>query len=240
MDALPAFLWGLVSGSALIIGAALGWFARASPRLIAGVMAFGSGILISAVAFDLMDEGFEAGGLVATAIGFVLGAAVYTGVSYLIEFYAQGGDDVPALQIFAGTILDGIPESVVIGLSLIGGKSIAVATVIAVFLSNIPEALSSTAGLKKAGRRAAFVFALWILVTLLSGVGAWAGYAWFDGTSAHWIALIEAIAAGALLAMIANTMIPRAFAETHQATGLVTALGFLAGFALTHGLVTGV
>lgn len=239
MSAFVALFWGLASGSALLIGAALAWFGRVHPRLVAVVMAFGSGLLISAVAFDLMDEGFNAAGLWPAAFGFVIGALLFTGGSLLVSAFARKGGkagDRTGLEIALGTAIDGLPESIVIGLSLIGGGSIALATVIAIFLSNIPEALSSTANLRKAGHGATFVFGLWAAVALMSGVFALIGFAAFDARSTGTIAFTQAIAAGALLAMIADSMIPQAFAETHQATGLATAFGFLSGFALSHGL----
>jgi ZIP family zinc transporter len=235
MSAWPALFWGLFAGSALLIGAVVAWFGNLSRTSVAIIMALGSGILISAVAFDLMEEGFRTAGLQATAVGFVVGALVYTGASYLIQRRDRRGKDAKALQVFAGSIIDGVPESVVIGLSIVAGKGVAIATVIAIFLSNIPEALAATAGLKTAGRSASFVFGLWAVAALLSGIGALAGYAMFDIEDTEARAATQAIAAGALLAMIADNMIPQAFAETHQATGIVAAFGFLAGFALSHG-----
>jgi ZIP family zinc transporter len=238
MIALSALLWGLASGSALLIGAAIGWFGKPDRRWVALVMAFGSGVLVSAVAFDLMDEGYDTGGLVPTAIGFVAGAILFTVGSYAVSLLATKGkaDEQSGLQILLGTAIDGIPESIVIGLSLIGGKSVALATAIAIFLSNIPEALSSTAEMKKGGRSALFVFGMWTAIAVMSGAFALLGYAAFDARSTNVIAFTQAVAAGALLAMIADTMIPQAFVETQGLTGLVTALGFLAGFALSHGL----
>jgi ZIP family zinc transporter len=236
MTALSALLWGLASGSALLIGAAIGWFGKPDRRWVALVMAFGSGVLVSAVAFDLMDEGYDTGGLGPTAIGFIAGAVLFTVGSYAVSRLAAQGDEQSGLEILLGTAIDGIPESIVIGLSLIGGKSVALATAIAIFLSNIPEALSSTAELKKGGRSAAFVFGMWAAIMAMSGAFALVGYAAFDARSTGVIAFTQAVAAGALLAMIADTMIPQAFAETQMLTGVVTAMGFLAGFALSHGL----
>ena len=245
-DATLALVWGLVSGSALIVGAALAWFARPSQRVVAAIMAFGAGILISVIAFDLMEEAFRHGGLFPTGFGFLAGAAIFTAGSVLLaragarhrmrSMVMDDNREDAAFAIALGTFIDGIPEAIVIGLSLIDGTGVALATVIAIFLSNIPEALSSSAGMKAAGRSAGYVFGLWGAIMLVSGVASLVGYAAFAEVPPEFVAVTQSIAAGALLALIADTMIPEAFAETRDAAGLFAALGFLSGFALSHGL----
>lgn len=241
---LQALLWGLASGGALLIGAVIGLYLPLPRRIIALVMAFGAGILISVIAFDLMDVAFQRAGILPTAAGFAAGAVVFTLIS--IELAQAGGrdrkrsrppaSDRNARTIAIGSLLDNIPESIVIGLSLIDGEGIAVATFIAVFLSNIPEALSSSAGMKASGRRTISIIALWATAMLFSGLLSLAGYSIFAGLPPEAIAVMQAAGAGALLAMIADTMIPEAFEETHSAAGLVTGVGFLVGFMLSHGL----
>ncbi len=247
-DAIAALLWGLVAGGALIIGGALGWFADLGRRQVAWIMAFGAGILISAIAFDIMDEAFTTGGLPASAGGFLLGAIIFTAGSVMIaragarhrmRSKLMGPDDDRANSagaIVLGTIIDGIPEAIVIGVSLIDGNGVALAAVIAIFLSNIPEALSSTVGMKAAGHGKRYVFGLWSGITVMSGAFSLLGYAVVSQTTPEVVALTQAVAGGALIALIADTMIPEAFAETHDVTGFVAAIGFLCGFALSHGL----
>lgn len=245
-DSVQTGLWGLLAGSALVIGAAIGYFARVSPRLVAAVMAFGSGVLISALAFELMDDAYERGGFNSTAIGFVVGAAVYTVVNVLLARKgakhrkrsdgAQPSEEEHSgsgLAIAAGALLDGIPESIVIGVSMIAGKSVGLVTVIAIFLSNIPESLSSSAGMKHAHRSAAYIFGVWTGIALISGLAAFLGFALFRHYSPEVIAFTTAIAAGAILAMLADTMIPEAFKSAHNFAGLITVIGFLAAFALS-------
>jgi ZIP family zinc transporter len=243
---VQAGLWGALSGSALVLGAALAWFATVPQRVVAGVMAFGSGVLISALSFELMNEAFEAGGFDSTSIGFLAGAAIYTGANIYIskrgakhrkrsghnkDAQPQGQD--AGLAIAAGALIDGIPESIVIGVSMIGGGTVGWVAVVAIFLSNVPEGLSSTAGMKKAGHSAAYVFSLWLGIAVISGISSLVGYTLFAGLSQEVIAATQAVAAGAILAMIVDTMIPEAFEVAHDYAGLITVTGFLAAFILS-------
>lgn len=240
-----AAFWGALAGSALLVGAVIGYFMRVPQRLIAGIMAFGSGVLISALSFELMEEAWKRGGFASTAIGFLAGAAVYTAANIAVNaFGAKHCKRSQGLQasehqqqgsgaaIAIGALLDGIPESIVIGISMLEGKGVSTVVVAAIFLSNIPEGLSSAAGMKKAGRGAGYVLGVWGGIALASSVAAFLGYAVFSDVSQGSIAGTMAIAAGAILAMIADTLIPEAFAEAHDFTGLVTVAGFLAAFGL--------
>ena len=238
--------WGLLAGAALLIGAAIAYLFRVPTRWLAGVMAFGSGVLISALSFELMDEAFQRGGILSTGAGFVGGAAVYTALNVWLSRHGakhrkRSGGQQPSeseksgsgLSIALGALLDGIPESIVIGLSLLKGGAVSLVAVIAIFLSNLPEGLSSAVGMRKAGRSAFYVFGVWGAITLASGAAAVAGFVLFDGTSAQVVAGTTATAAGAILAMLVDTMIPEAFADAHDMAGLVTVAGFLCAFALS-------
>lgn len=146
---------------------------------------------------------------------------------------SESGQAGSGLAIALGALLDGIPESVVIGVSLLGGGGVSLVAVAAVFLSNIPEGLSSAAGMKRSGRKAGYVFGVWGGIALSSSVAALLGYSVFGGLSADVIAAVTAVAAGAILAMLVDTMIPEAFEETHDYAGLVTVVGFLVAFMLS-------
>ncbi|KAF0811153.1 putative integral membrane protein [Alcanivorax sp. S71-1-4] len=246
MDMLPALLWGLLAGSSLLVGAALGWFALPSARITAAVMAFGSGVLVSAIAFELMDEALHTGGLLPSVTGFLAGAVAFTvGTLMLAARGARhrkrsagvaGAGGAAALAIALGSVFDGIPESMVIGLSLLDGSSVSLPIVAAIFLSNVPEGMSSAVGMKRAGMSKTYVFGLWSGIALLCGMGSLAGYALFDTAPVEYVAVAQGVAAGAMLAMIADTMIPEAFDGTHNASGLITALGFVTAFILSHTL----
>ena len=246
--AVQAGLWGWLGGSALVLGAAIAYLAALPQRVVAGIMAFGAGVLISAVAFDLMDEAYRQGGFDSTALGFLGGATLYTAANIYITRRGAGhrkrsGTEADARQtpsqeggglaIAVGALLDGIPESVVIGVSLLDGGGVSLVTVAAVFLSNVPEGLSSAAGMRRAGRSAAYVFGVWGGIALCSGIAAMAGAVLLAGANPEIIAATNAVAAGAILAMLADTMIPEAFETAHDYAGLITVLGFLCAFVLT-------
>lgn len=238
---LEAAFWGFVGGFALLVGAVIGLFAHTSQRTIGLVMGFGAGVLISAVAFELTQEAFRAGGTDAVAGGLALGAVGFFVGDTIID--RRGGDDRKRSSgqqdggnpgaIVLGALMDGIPESVAIGVSLLSGSGVGVAVVAAVFLSNVPESLSAATGLQKAGHSRTWILGLWVAVAAVSALAAALGYALLGDASENLVGGIQAFAAGAILVMLADTMMPEGFEQGGKQVGLVTALGFALAFLLS-------
>lgn len=234
---LEAGFWGFVAASALLVGSALGWFIRFPPKAVAYVMAFGSGVLLAALSFDLVADSLAQSGVGWVAGGFIAGAITFSLINFWLNAlevkhrkrsgHQQSAANNTGVAIAAGTLLDGIPESMAIGLLVASGGKLSLATVAAIFISNIPEALSSTAGMRRTGRSGWFMVRLWGGMAVLSGVFAIIGAAFFGSAPEHVKALITCIAAGGIFAMVVETMIPEAFAETHELSGLIAAAGFI-------------
>ena len=242
-----AGLWGLAAGGALVIGALVAWLSNVPQRVVASVMAFGAGVLISALAFDLVDEAERSGGLLPTVAGFIAGSVAYLLANLVLarrgaRHRKRSGKQQPSeheqdgsgTAIAVGALLDGIPESVVLGLSLLGGNGVGIPVLAAIFISNLPEGLSSAAGMKRSGRPARYVFGVWIGVALASGAAGLLGCLLLEGASVQVVSVITALAAGAILTMVADTMIPEAFERTHLYAGLLATLGFLTAFTISR------
>jgi ZIP family zinc transporter len=246
---LEALLWGLIGGGALVLGALIAWFVHVPRDVIAGIMAFGAGVLISAVAFDLIEEAADTGGGLPTALGALGGALAYFLGNRLLaargaQHRKRSGHEATEAQpseaelqgsgtaLALGALLDGIPESAVLGIGLISGGAVSVSMLAAVVVSNVPEGLSSAAGMKATGRTAGYVFGVWGGIALVSGLASVIGYLALGDAGPRLIALITAVAAGAILTMVADTMIPEAFERTKLWTGVITTVGFLVAFAI--------
>ena len=239
---LESLAWGLVAASSLLIGGGIALRFSISQLVLGLVMAFGAGVLISAVAFELVEEAFRQSGLLSdVAIGLFAGCAVFSIGDALID--RLGGEDRKsisgeqaggsALAIVLGIVLDGIPESAVIGLTVLEGGAVSVAMLVAVFLSNLPEAVAATSGLVAGGWRTARILGLWSGVMAVSGLAALAGYALLDGASPSVVAFVLAFAGGAILTMLADTMMPEAFAHGGRLAGVLTTVGFATAFAVS-------
>jgi len=243
---LKALCWGGFTGLALIVGSFIGYFSQLSQRTVAGVMAFGSGALLSALSFELVEKAYLKGGLLSAACGFIVGAVIYSVANYFVSRHGAKHRKRSSLvhrnkadefrnndwSIALGALIDGIPESLVLGLSLIKGGTISLVMISAIFVSNLPEGLSSSAGMKKNGKSWKLVFTIWVSIALISAVCSAMAYLFLQNLDIRVVSMITASAAGAILAMIVDTMIPEAFAETHNFAGLITVIGFLSAYIL--------
>jgi zinc transporter, ZIP family len=239
-----AFLWGLLAASSLLLGALIVQVHDPNPRLLGLVMGFGAGVLISSVAFELVDDAVDiAGGLGSTTVGFFAGAFVFFFGDILI---GRVGKYMPAdapdtshasgeaspLSIVLGAALDGIPESAALGLTLLQTGDIGVSLLVAVFVSNLPESIAATSGLLEAGWSRVRVLLLWSVIAVVCAVAAALGYVLLDDASNDAYAFVLAFAGGAILTMLSTSMMPEAYERAGRLVGLVTTLGFAVAFAL--------
>ncbi|MFX0542680.1 ZIP family metal transporter [Roseovarius sp. S4756] len=241
---VQAAFWGLLAGSALLIGATAGYFLRLPAKAASSIMAFGIGVLVSALSFDLMDEAFVVGGIWAATLGFAVGGGLYALANAVLAGAGahkrkrsdRGGATAASasLAIAIGSLLDGIPESTAIGISLLDEEGVAIIALIAVFISNVPEGLSSTVGMKAAGKSARYIFSIWAGIALACSMSGFLGYVVVGQLGPFWIAAATACAAGAVFVMLIDTMIPEAFDKIHALSGPIAAVGFLLAFAGSH------
>jgi ZIP family zinc transporter len=244
---LPGWLqaagWGLLSASGLLIGAVGGYYTSLQHATIARVMTFAAGVLLAVVALDLVIEARGAASLHWTVMGLLCGAAVFSSVNWLLsrggaQHRKRCGECVEqpteeqqpgsGLAIAAGTVLDGVPEGMVLGLSVLHHGAPGLGTVTAFFLANIPEALSSSAGMRRAGRSAPYVFGVWSGIALIISLAAAVAGLVLRGGGPVVRGTVEAFAAGAILALASETMIPEAFHGSPQFNGLLLVVGFVA------------
>jgi ZIP family zinc transporter len=246
-DHIPLWLiasgWALFVTLGLLAGAAVGVFAPFRHRGVARVMAVGAGILIAAASLDLIGSAVTTAGPLSAGLALLLGAGLFSGANALLAtkdamHRKRCGECVPqpsekiapgsGMAIALGTLIDGVPEAIVLGLETTRMTAPGLGLVAALAIGNFAEALSSASGMQAAGRSKRYIFGLWSLVafavTCIAGVSAL-----FAGLASHAVvSLCNAFAAGALLAMVVETMIPEAAADVPPLNGLLAVSGFLA------------
>lgn len=237
---IEAFLWSALGASALLVGALLAYTANLSAKFIAVIMALGAGLLIGSVAFELIDEALVTAEVARVGVYTLIGAAVFTVGNWYLD-KRGGGDRKDAdgaqasgspLAIVFGSVLDGVPESFVLGLTVLQGQ-VSVALLVGIMLSNLPEGLSSSSGLRKSGWTRNRVVKMWLLVMLVAAISGALGYAVLDPASGRTGAFAQGFAAGALLAMVSDTMLPEAYEEERTSTGALVAIGFAISLMLS-------
>jgi ZIP family zinc transporter len=235
-----AFGWGALGAAALLVGSLIAYQLAPSQSVIAVVMALGTGLLIGSVSFELVDDALETRTVAWVGLSVLLGAAVFTVGDWLLT-RGGGGErkdmegaqaEGSPLAIVLGSVLDGIPESFVLGLTVLQG-GVSVSLLVGVALSNLPEGMSSSSGLKAAGWPRGRVALMWLAVVAVSALSAAAGYVLLDPASGLTGALVQAFAAGALLAMLADTLLPEAYKVEGVLTGPLVVVGFAVSLALS-------
>lgn len=237
-----AVFWAFLASASLLVGATIALTLHPGTRTTGLVMAFGCGALISAAAYDLVLEALETGVGAPIAISLFVGGITYAVGDLLIS--SRGGGDRKRstgeqsegspLAIVLGAALDGVPESIVLALSVLLGGSVSTSFLVATALSNIPEAMAATTGLERAGWHRGSIVRLWAIVITISTTSAAIGYAIFDRVEGATGAHVQAFAAGAVLTMVADTMLPEAFQETGKRVGLATLAGFTIALMLSR------
>jgi ZIP family zinc transporter len=237
---LEAAFWALIGASSLLIGVEIALALRPAQRIIGLVMAFGAGAMISAVAYELVLEAVEHDEYARVVIGMALGSGAFLLGSLAIDRAGGSGrkrstgeqEEGSPLAIVLGAALDGIPESIIIGLTVILTGGVSASFVLATFLSNLPESMAATSGLTTAGWSRSSIRRLWASVVGVAVLSGALGYILFDTVSSATGALVEGFAAGALLTMLADTMMPEAFHFGGRLVGIFTVAGFAAAFLI--------
>jgi ZIP family zinc transporter len=235
-----AFGWGALGASALLLGSLIAYQLAPSRGVIAVVMALGTGLLIGSVSFELIDDALKTRTVAWVGLSILVGAAVFTVGDWLLT--RRGGGERKDMEgaqaegsplaIVLGSVLDGIPESFVLGLTVLQG-GVSLSLLAGVVLSNLPEGMSSSSGLKAAGWPRGRVALMWSVVVVVSALSAAAGYALLDPASGLTGALVQGFAAGALLAMLADTLLPEAYKVEGVLTGPLVVVGFAISLALS-------
>ncbi len=239
-----AIIYGLIGGFSLVIGAIVGIIFNFKQRIIATFMAFGSGVLICALSIGLMRQAFSHGGFDAVIIGFLCGAVIYILGDYLLHKYAgrkhkyiqshsSTSNSSNGQAIVLGAILDGIPESIALGIAIFSGSGTGILILAAIFLSNFPESISSLTGLKKEKFSNTKIIFLWLILAVIFAAITFLSFLFLRDLNLNTVGILESFAAGAILAMLADTMMPEAYEEGGLSIGFATVLGFLAAFIIS-------
>ena len=228
--------WGALAASSLVIGALLGMARDWPPRLVGLVLAFGAGALISAVSFDLAEEGARLGDAGVVAGGLAAGAITYFALDRVVgrrSARAAAGGPAPGPPSRSAPSSTASRSRRVLGIGLASGEGVSVGLLVAIFVSNLPEAIGSSSAMHAAGTRPAAIRRLWILVALICTLSTVVGFAIADNVSPNLNAAVDGFAAGALLVMLVDSMIPEAVRKGGDVSGLATVLGFAVAAGLS-------
>ncbi len=230
---VAALGWGALAASSLVLGALLGMLHTWRNVVLGCVLAFGAGALIASVAFELAEKGVRVAGPAPVALGLAIGAATFFLANRRVKRLATTPGGAAGLPLALGALLDGIPEQAVLGIGLTRGDGVSVALLAAVFVSNLPEAVGSASEMAAAGWTRRKIMGLWCVVAGICTLSTVGGHALARVTGGPMEALIDGFAAGALLVMLTDAMIPEARNKAKDWAGLATVLGFAVAAGLS-------
>lgn len=237
-----AVVFALIASSALVVGGVLGAYWRAPEQFTGIVLAFASGALISALCFELFPDAYELGGAWRAGLGLLLGGTSFVVANALLDRYVAGNEQEGQRQkvehgaggvgfaLLAAVTLDGVPENLALGVSLVGGASYTL--LVAIFFSNLPESLVGAVAMRDEGRSPRFAIAIWVVCAVILAVAVVLGRAALAGVDKDLLAFFLAFAGGAVLASLADTLMPEAFVHGRPWNSFATALGFFVSFML--------
>jgi ZIP family zinc transporter len=238
-------IFAFLTGLSLILGVIIGTSFKIKQKVIAAIMAFGAGVMICALTFGLMEDAFKFGGFDAIIIGFLIGGIVFIAGDFLIHLLGgrhykkkkpfKAIRETNGKAIVFGALLDGIPESITLGIALLDQNGIGILMVAAIFLSNLPESLSSVDDLEKEGLSKKKIYIMWLIVSMVVTITTVLSYFFLKNLNTNILGIILSFAAGSILAMLADSMIPEAYEEGGYLIGFLTILGFLTAFILYKG-----
>lgn len=231
-----AVLWGAVAAAPLFVGAVLAMLRKWPPRWLGIVLGFGAGALMASIAFELWEEGLALAGPIPLVVGVAAGALSYYIAARILDARAaRKKSQAGGGQLAVGALLDGIPEQLVLGIGLASGEPVSVALVVAILVSNLPESIGSASDLLEGGMAKSRVLLLWAGVAVICALATVAGFGLASATGDEFRAGASGFAAGALLVMLVDSMVPEAQSKAKELTGLATVLGFAlaAGLALS-------
>ncbi|MBO0679380.1 hypothetical protein JRC04_18095 [Mycolicibacterium sp. S2-37] len=227
-----ALLWGSIAASSLILGALAGVVRSWNQRLIGLVLGFGAGALVSSIAFELAEEGFRVGGALPVALGLAVGAVTFYLADRLVDRLGGAHPESSGTPLLIGALLDGIPEQAVLGIGIATGGAVSRALLLAIFVSNLPEAIGSASDMRSSGHPARKIVGGWVVIAALCAAATVGGFALQEVAGSSLQGGIDGFAAGALLVMLVGSMIPEATEKAREPAGLAAVLGF----ALAAGL----
>ena len=249
-----AIIFGLIASSALILGGAVGAYWKPPAQVVGVLLAFASGSLLAALSFELFPDAFERGGAWRAGLGLLAGGATFVIVNAILDSRVAGSagkeqsekvEDASAgagkaaggavgFALLAAVTLDGIPENLALGVALAGDAD-PLTLLVAIFFSNLPESLVGAVGMTKEGRSRAFAIGIWSVCAFILAVSVVLGRAALSGAGDHTLSVCLAFAGGAVLASLADTLMPEAFEHGKPWNSFATGLGFFVSFMLAEG-----